>query len=116
MRHAILAITFGLVVTTSSATAGETVLDVESECSSIAEADVTGCGCQGRYYASKFGPDEGAAALHLVGRGYVGEPRSTVTVLYDRFGAERLNRVAYRIMETRDELVAYCPTSAHVAD
>jgi hypothetical protein len=116
MRHAILAITLGLVVTASSATAGETVLDVESECRSITDIDGTGCGCQGRYYASKFGPDEGAAALHLVGRSYVGEPRSAATVLYERFGADTLNRVAYRIMETRDEVVAYCPTSAHVAD
>jgi hypothetical protein len=116
MRHALLAVTIGLIVTTSQPQAGETVLDVESECRSIAETDEAGCGCQGRYYASKFGPDEGAVALHLVSRSYVSEPRSAATVLYERFGAETLNRVAARILETRDEVVAFCPTSMHVAD
>ena len=36
--------------------------------------------------------------------------------LYDRFGAERLNSVAYRILETRDEAMSYCPYSTHAAD
>ena len=116
MRHAILTITLGLVMTTSPVKAGETALDVESECSSISAVDVTGCGCRGRYFASKFGPDEAAVALHLGGRSYVSEPRSAATVLYERFGADRLNKVAYRILETQGEVVAFCPTSAHVAD
>ena len=116
MRYALLTVTIGLVMTASQVRATEAALDVERECSSISEADEAGCGCQGRYFASKFGPDEGAAALHLVGRSYVSNPRSAATVLYDRFGADRLNRVAYRILETHDEVVAFCPTSTHVAD
>jgi hypothetical protein len=116
MKYALLTITIGLVMSASQVRATETALDVESECRSIAEADEAGCRCQGRYFASKFGPDEGAAALHLVGRSYVSNPRPAATVLYDRFGADRLNRVAYRILGTRDEVVSFCPTSTHVAD
>ncbi|MBO1907070.1 hypothetical protein KHP60_17410 [Microvirga sp. 3-52] len=116
MRYALLAIPFSLVIAASQVHGGEMALDVEGECQSISETDATGCRCRGLYYASKFGPDEGAAALHLVGRSYVSEPRSAATVLYERFGADRLNRVAYRILETQGEVVAFCPTSMHVAD
>ncbi|MBQ0822300.1 hypothetical protein KBI52_19100 [Microvirga sp. HBU67558] len=116
MRHAHLALTALLVAAAPPAMAGSAALDVEGECGAIADADGTGCGCQGRYFASRFGPGDGAAALHLVARSYVSEPRSAASVLYERFGAETLNRVASRILDTRDDVVAYCPTSVHVAD
>jgi hypothetical protein len=115
MKHALMIALFGLAMT-ASPQAAETTLDVAGECRSIAEADLAGCSCQGLYYASKFGPEEGAAALHLVGRSYAPEPRIAASSLYERFGAERLNSVAYRILETRDEVMSYCPFSPHAAD
>jgi hypothetical protein len=114
--HRALIIMFGLAMTASPANAAETTLDVEGECRSIADSDLSGCRCQGFYYTSKFGSEEGAAALHLVGRSYVPEPRIAAASLYDRFGADTLNSVAYRIMATQDEVMSYCPFSTHVAD
>jgi hypothetical protein len=116
MKHALVIALSGLAMMASPLHAAETALDVESECRSISESDLSGCSCQGRYFASKFGDDEGSVALHLVGRSYVPEPRIAAASLYDRFGAERLNSVAYRILDTRDEVVSYCPFSTHVAD
>lgn len=89
-------------------------LDSEAECKSISEAGVSNCRCPGLYFASKFGPDEGAAALHLVGRSYVPEPQVSLASLYDRFGAETLNKVAYRILETHGEVAFYCPFSTYL--
>ncbi|WP_201863602.1 hypothetical protein [Microvirga soli] len=111
-----LIIMFGIAMTATTASAAETTLDVEGECRSIADSDLSGCRCQGLYYASKFGSEEGAAALHLVGRSYVTEPRIAAASLYDRFGADTLNRVAQRIMTNQDEVMSYCPFSAHAAD
>ena len=120
MRHLLLTAVLGIAMTASQAQAvetnAETALDVEGECRAIAEADLSGCRCHGLYFENKFGLDEGAAALHLVGRSYVSEPRIAAGALYDRFGAERLNRVAQKILETHDEVIAFCPFSAHVAD
>jgi hypothetical protein len=120
MRHLLLTAVLGLAMTASQAQAVETpagtALDVEGECLSIAEADLSGCRCQGLYFENKFGRDEGAAALHLVARSHVSEPRIAAVALYDRFGAERLNNVAQRILETRGEVMAYCPFSAPAAD
>ncbi|MBM1170920.1 hypothetical protein [Microvirga arabica] len=116
MKHALMIALFGLAMTASPTHAAETTLDVAGECRSIAESDLSGCNCQGLYFASKFGSEEGAAALHLMGRSYVPEPRTAAASLYDRFGADTLNRVAYRIMATRDEVLSYCPFSAHAAD
>ncbi len=115
MKHALMIVLFGLAMTASPG-AAETTLDVAGECRSIAESDLAGCSCQGLYFASKFGPEEGAAALHLVGRSYVPEPRIAAASLYDRFGADTLNRVAQRIMATQDEVMSYCPFSPHAAD
>ncbi|MGF9764423.1 hypothetical protein AAII07_55935 [Microvirga sp. 0TCS3.31] len=120
MRHLLLTAVLGLAMTAPQAQATEkameTALDVDGECLSIAEADLSGCRCQGLYFESKFGRDEGAAALHLVARSYVSEPRIAASALYDRFGAERLNSVAQRILETRGEVMAYCPFSAPSLD
>jgi hypothetical protein len=116
MERSLVIIMFGFAMTALPAGAVETALDVESECRSISEPDQSGCSCQGRYFTSKFGSDEGAAALHLVGRSYVPEPQVATASLYDRFGADRLNRAAYRILETRDEVTSYCPFSTHLAD
>ena len=60
--------------------------------------------------------DEGAAALHLVERSFVPEPRISAATLYERFGADTLDRVARRILETHDEAVSSCPISAHIAE
>ena len=116
MKHALMIALFGLAMTAPPPHAAETALDVEGECRSIAGSDLSGCNCQGLYFASKFGSEEGAAALHLVGRSYVPEARITAASLYDRFGADTLNRVAHRIMATQDEVMSYCPFSTHVAD
>lgn len=120
MRHLLLTAVLGLTMTAPQAhaieTAAGTPLDVDSECVSIAEASLSGCRCQGLYFENKFGRDEGAAALHLVARSYVAEPRIAAAALYDRFGADTLNRVARRIMATQDEVMSYCPFSTHAAD
>jgi hypothetical protein len=116
MERALIAIMFGIAMAAIPAQAAETAVDVESECRSISESDLSGCSCRGRYFASKLGADEGAAALHLVARSYVPEPRVAAASLYDRFGADRLNRAAYRILETHGEVTSYCPFSTHVAD
>jgi hypothetical protein len=116
MERALIIIMFGIAMTASPAKAAETVLDVEGECQSITDSDLSGCRCKGFYYTSRFGSEEGAAALHLVGRSYVPEARITAASLYDRFGADTLNRVAHRIMATQDEVMSYCPFSTHVAD
>jgi hypothetical protein len=68
------------------------------------------------YFANKFGSDEGAAALHLVGRSYVSEPQLSVANLYERFGAAKLDKVAQKILETRGEVISYCPFSTHLDD
>jgi hypothetical protein len=91
-------------------------LDSEAECKSISEAGVSNCRCPGLYFGSKFGPDEGAATLHLVGRSYVPEPQVSLATLYARFGAETLNKVAYRILGTHGEVAFYCPFSTHLDD
>jgi hypothetical protein len=116
MERALLALLLGVPLGASQAQAGDAALDVEAECRSISEADLPGCGCQGRYFESKFGPDQGAAALHLVGRSYASTPRGAVTGLYDRFGAAKLNEVAQRIMATSGEVAFYCPLSPDLAD
>jgi len=89
-------------------------LDSEAECKSISETGVSDCRCSGLYFENKFGPDEGAAALHLVGRSHVPEPEVSLASLYDRFGAETLNKVAYRILETQGEVAFYCPFSTYL--
>jgi hypothetical protein len=91
-------------------------LDVERECRSISESDSHGCKCLGQYFVTKFGPEDGAAALHLVERSFVPEPRINTATLYERFGADTLNRVAHRILGTFDEAVSSCPISAHIAE
>ncbi len=116
MKRALMILMLGFAATAPQARATETALDVEGECRSIAGRDLPGCRCQGLYFENKFGLDEGNAALHLVARSYVPEPRITAAALYDRFGADRLNRVAHKIFETRDEVTAYCPFSTHLAD
>ena len=116
MDRALIIFMFAIIMTASPAKAAGTTLDVEGECRSISDSDLSGCRCQGLYYTSRFGSEEGAAALHLVGRSYVPEPRVAAASLYDRFGADTLNRVAARIMGTQDEVMSYCPFSAHVAD
>ena len=89
-------------------------LDSEAECKSISEAGVSSCRCPGLHFKSKFGPDEGAAALHLVGRSYVPEPQVSLASLYERFGADTLNKVAYRILETQGKVAFYCPFSTYL--
>ena len=116
MERALIALAFGAALGLSQAQAADMALDVEGECRLISEPDLSGCRCRGLYYESKFGPGDGAAALHLVGRSYVPEPRVTVANLYERFGADRLARVAGRVLETHDEVLSYCPFSAHDAD
>ncbi len=71
---------------------------------------------QGVYFESKFGPDDGAAALHMVARSYVAEPPVTLASLYERFGAARLDQVAQKVMETQGEVAFYCPFSTNLAD
>ena len=91
-------------------------MDIEGECRSISDSDLHGCTCLGRYFVTKFGRDEGAAALHLMERSYVPEPRIIASMLYERFGADTLDRVARKILETHDEAVSSCPISAHIAE
>lgn len=91
-------------------------LDSDAECKSISEADMSTCRCPGLYFASKFGPDEGVVALHLVGRSYVSEPKVTLAGLYERFGAAKIDEVARKILETQGEVAFYCPFSTHIAD
>jgi hypothetical protein len=91
-------------------------LDSEAECKSISEADISSCRCPGLYFQSKFGPDEGVVALHLVGRSYVSEPKVTLASLYERFGAAKIDEVARKILETQGEVAFYCPFSTHIAD
>src|ERR687893_747777 len=92
MERALIALVFGAALGLSQAQAADMALDVERECRLISESDLSGCRCRGLYYESKFGPGDGAAALHLVGRSYVPEPRIAVANLYERFGADRLAR------------------------
>jgi hypothetical protein len=94
----------------------EPSLDVVRECRSISDSDLYGCTCLGRYFVTKFGPEEGAAALHLVERSFVPEPRISAATLYERFGADTLDRVGRRILGTHDEAVSSCPISAHIAE
>lgn len=116
MKRTLIAFMLGMTISASPVWAAETTLDVERECRSISEPDRAGCRCLGLYFLSRFGPDEGAAALHLVGRSYVPEPQVTAAALYERFGADRLDGVAYRILETHDEVIDYCPFSTHIAE
>jgi hypothetical protein len=105
-----------VVLSLSPFEARSAALDSEAECRSISQADLSGCSCQGRYFESKLGPDEGAAALHLVGRSYVSEPGITLASLYERFGAATLNKVAQSVLETRGEVAVYCPFSTNLDD
>jgi hypothetical protein len=107
MERIISAAIFALSLGSASVQAA--ALDSEAECKSISEAGVSNCRCPGLYFESKFGPEEEAAALHLVGRSYVPEPQVSLARLYDRFGADTLNKVAYRILETQGEVAFYCP-------
>ncbi|MET0529828.1 MAG: hypothetical protein ABW003_16100 [Microvirga sp.] len=116
MERALLALVFSVTAGAASALATEPSLDIERECRLISESDLHGCTCLGRYFVTKFGRDEGAAALHLVERSFVPEPRISVSILYERFGADKLDRVARRILETHDEAVTSCPISAHIAE
>lgn len=110
-----LVLGFGILSAPAGWAAGPTV-NPDAECRSIAEVDLSDCSCRGRYFESKFGPEDGVAALHLAGRSYVPEPRITVNNLYERFGAEKLNQVAQRMLGTQDEVLSYCPLSRHMAD
>jgi hypothetical protein len=92
----------------SEALAGDMTLDVERGCRSISESDLHGCTCLGGYFVTKFGPDE-SAALHLVERSFVSKPRISAAALSARFGADMLNRVAWKILETQDQAVSSCP-------
>ena len=114
MKRALFIFIFTLSLTPFGAQGA--TLDSETECRSITEIDVAGCRCAGLYFESKFGPDEGAAALHLVGRSYVSKPRITLDSLYERFGAAQLDKVAQRILETQGEVAFYCPFSTNLAD
>jgi hypothetical protein len=116
MERALLALMLGVIPGVSQAQATILALDIEAECRSISESELSECKCQGLYFESKFGPDEGAAALHLVGRSYASQPQVAVTSLYDRFGAANLDKVARRIVETRGEVAFYCPLSPNLAD
>ena len=116
MDRALLAIVVGVTLASSQALAADMVLDVEGECRLISESDLHGCTCLGRYFIAKLGPDDGAAALHLMERSFVPEARISAASLYERFGAATLDRVARRILETHDEDVSSCPISAHIAE
>jgi hypothetical protein len=116
VERALLALAFGATLGLSQALAADRLLDVEGECRAISETDLHGCTCLGRYFVTKFGPEEGAAALHLMERSYVPEPRISAATLYERFGADTLDRVAQRILETHDEAISSCPISAHIAE
>jgi hypothetical protein len=116
MGHAFIVAALGMGLSLSGAQAAGPAFDSEAECRSISEAAVPNCRCQGLYFENKFGADEGAAALHLVGRSYVSEPQLSVANLYERFGAAKLDKVAQKILETRGEVVSYCPFSTHPDD
>jgi hypothetical protein len=116
MKHALFALAFSVAVGAPSVRAMEPSLSIEAECRSISESDFYGCTCLGRYFVTKFGQDEGAAALHLVERSFVPEPLISASALYARFGAAMLNRVAWKILETQDQAVSSCPISAHIAE
>ena len=108
--------TFGVMAGTLQANATSVALDTEAECKSISASTEPGCRCQGLYFESKFGPEIGVAALHLVARSYVSEPQITLTSLYERFGAANLDKAAQKVLETRGEVAFYCPFSPHLAD
>lgn len=116
MERALIIAAFGMGLTLSGVQAAEPAFDSEAECRTIAEAAVPSCRCQGLYFANKFGADEGAVALHLVGRSYVSEPQISIATLYGRFGAAKLDKVAQKILETRGEVISYCPFSTHLDD
>jgi hypothetical protein len=116
MERALIIAALGMVLSLPGVQAAETAFDSEAECRSISEAAVPSCRCQGLYFASKFGADEGTAALHLVGRSYVSEPQLSIANLYERFGAAKLDKVAQKILETRGEVISYCPFSTHLDD
>lgn len=116
MERALIIATLGMGLSLSGVQAAEPAFDNEAECRTISEAAVPSCRCQGLYFANKFGSDEGAAALHLVGRSYVSEPQLSVAHLYERFGASKLNKVAQKILETRSEVISYCPFSTYLDD
>ena len=116
MKHALVTFILGFGIGLSGAHATEIRSDSEAECRAISEADISGCRCRGLYYESKFGLEEGRAALHLSGRSYVSEPQVSLAELYERFGAATLDKVAQRMLETRDEALSFCPFSMHVAD
>jgi hypothetical protein len=116
MKRMFMVAGLGLCLFASKGQAAEMALDSEAECRSISEATVSSCRCQGLYFESKFGSDEGAAALHLIGRSYVSEPQVTLESLYNRFGAAKLDKVALEILETRGEVLSYCPFSTHLDD
>jgi hypothetical protein len=116
MKLALVAFTFGTCIGLAGAHAADSRFDSEAECRAISEMDGSGCRCRGLYYESKFGPEEGRAALHLSGRSYVPEPQVSPGELYERFGAATLDKVAQRILDTRDEAISFCPFSAHIAD
>jgi len=116
MERTFIAAAIMLHLGVSGAGANEATFDSDAECRAISETDASGCRCQGLYFKNKFGPDEGLAALHLVGRSYVSEPRVAAAFLYERFGAARLDQVARKILETRGEVAFYCPFSANLAD
>jgi hypothetical protein len=116
MERALIIAALGTTVSLSGVQAAGPTFDSEAECRTISEAAVPSCRCQGLYFVNKFGLDEGAVALHLVGRSYVSEPRLSVANLYERFGAAKLDKVAQRILETRGEVISYCPFSTHLDD
>ena len=116
MKRALLALMLGATLCVPQAQAANPSLDVEGECRSISEADLSGCRCRGLYFENRLGSEEGAVALHLVGRSYVPEPRISAATLYKRFGADKLNEVARRILAMHDDAISYCPFSTHVAE
>jgi hypothetical protein len=116
MKRTVIASAFAICLGVSAAWAGEAGIDSEAECRSISDIELSGCRCQSLYFESKFGPEEGAAALHLVGRSYVPEPRVTTASLYERFGAAKLNLVAQKILETQGEVAFFCPFSTNLAE
>ena len=116
MKRMLFTILTGALLGLLPASAGAAPLDAEAECRSISAADMPGCGCAGRYFESRFGPRQGAAALHLVARSYVAEPQVSLEGLYGRFGAGELDRAAQKILETGGEVAFYCPVGPHLAD
>jgi hypothetical protein len=116
MERTLIALVFSVAAGIAPALATEMSSDIERECRSISDSDLHGCTCLGHYFLVKFGPGEGAAALHLMERSFVPEPRTSVFNLYERFGSDTLDRVARRILETHDGAVSSCPISAHIAE